>query len=71
MIRMDDATEGLPARMLLSVHDELLFEVDKGAEGALIERAREVMEGSTMPAVRLSVPLTVDAGQGPNWAAAH
>ena len=71
MIRMEKATEGLPAKMLLTVHDELLFEVDEGAEDALIERAREVMEGSPMPAVSLSVPLTVDAGRGANWAAAH
>jgi DNA polymerase-1 len=71
MIAMEAATEGLPARMLLSVHDELLFEVDEGAEDALVERAREAMEASPLPAVALSVPLIVDAGRGPNWAAAH
>ncbi len=71
MIRMDAAIADLPARMLLQVHDELLFEVDQGAEDALIQRAREVMEGAAMPAVDLSVPLLADAGQGANWAAAH
>ncbi|WOI57094.1 DNA polymerase I [Palleronia sp. LCG004] len=71
MIRMDDAIADLPARMLLQVHDELLFEVDEGHEAALIDRARDVMEGASLPAVHLSVPLEVDAGQGPNWASAH
>ncbi|MCA8883034.1 MAG: DNA polymerase I [Rhodobacteraceae bacterium] len=71
MIRMPDAIAGLPARMLLQVHDELLFEVDKGAEDDTIAAVREVMEGAAMPAVALDVPLIVDAGQGPNWALAH
>ncbi|MDF1855003.1 DNA polymerase I [Pseudooceanicola sp.] len=71
MIRMDDAIVGLPARMLLQVHDELVFEVEQGAEEALIKAARDVMENAADPAVKLSVPLTVDAGQGANWAEAH
>ncbi|WP_416915698.1 MAG: DNA polymerase I [Roseicyclus sp.] len=71
MIRMEDAIRDLPARMLLQVHDELLFEVDEGAVEPLITRAREVMEGAAHPAVHLDVPLIVDAGQGANWAVAH
>ena len=71
MIRMDDAIAHLPARMLLQVHDELLFEVDASAADALIKVARQVMEGAAMPAVKLDVHLTVEAGQGPNWALAH
>ncbi|WP_172293818.1 DNA polymerase I [Pseudoruegeria sp. HB172150] len=71
MVRMDDAIDGLPARMLLQVHDELIFEVDKGAEEDVITRVRDVMEGAAMPAVKLDVPLVVDAGQGANWAEAH
>jgi DNA polymerase-1 len=71
MIRMDTAIADLPATMLLQVHDELLFEVDEAAVDTLIERARDVMEGASHPAVHLTVPLTVDAGQGPNWAEAH
>ncbi len=71
MIRMDAAIEGLPAKMLLQVHDELIFEVDEGAVDDTIARVREVMEGAAMPAVHLTVPLTVDAGQGANWAEAH
>ena len=71
MIRMDDAIADLPAKMLLQVHDELLFEVDTGAAEALITVAKNVMEGAAMPAVKLDVHLTVEAGQGVNWAVAH
>jgi len=71
MIRMEDAIADLPATMLLQVHDELLFEVDQGAGDDLVKAAREVMEGASLPAVDLSVPLEVDAGQGATWAAAH
>ena len=71
MIKMDAAIADLPARMLLQVHDELLFEVDEGAADALIARARDVMEGAALPAVHLDVPIVVDAGQGANWAVAH
>ncbi|WP_187428588.1 DNA polymerase I [Roseobacter fucihabitans] len=71
MVRMPDAIADLPAKMLLQVHDELLFEVEQGAEGALIKAARDVMEGAADPVVKLDVTLNVDAGQGPNWAVAH
>ncbi len=71
MIRMPAAIADLPARMLLQVHDELLFEVDEGHEEALINAAREVMENANDPVVKLAVKLTVDAGQGKNWAEAH
>ena len=71
MVRMPEAIRGLPARMLLQVHDELLFEVEEAAAPDLIRIARGVMEGANLPAVALKVPLTVDAGQGRNWAEAH
>ena len=71
MIRMPDAIADLPAKMLLQVHDELLFEAEEGAVDATIEAARKVMEAAAEPAVKLDVPLTVDAGQGANWAEAH
>jgi DNA polymerase-1 len=71
MIRMPGAIAGLPARMLLQVHDELLFEVEDGAVDALVGVARSVMEGAAEPVVKLDVPLVVDAGQGRNWAEAH
>jgi len=71
MIRMPDAIRGMPAKMLLQVHDELLFEVEEDGVDALIAAARDVMEGAADPVVKLDVPLVVDAGQGANWAAAH
>ncbi len=71
MIRMPAALRDLPATMLLQVHDELLFEVEEAAVPALIDAARTVMEDAPHPAVRLDVPLVVDAGQGANWAEAH
>jgi DNA polymerase I len=71
MIRMPDAIENLPATMLLQVHDELLFEVDENAVEDVIGVARDVMENASDPAVKLDVPLTVDAGRGSNWAEAH
>ena len=71
MIRMPAAIEGQPAKMLLQVHDELLFEVETGAADTLIDTARAVMEGAAAPAIHLDVPLIVDAGQGANWAEAH
>ncbi len=71
MIRMDDAIADLPAKMLLQVHDELLFEVEEGHEDALIAKARDVMEEAHKPVLTLDVPLTVDTGRGPNWAEAH
>ncbi|MAC82041.1 MAG: DNA polymerase I [Rhodobacteraceae bacterium] len=71
MIRMPAAIEGLPAKMLLQVHDELLFEVAEDAIDDLIPRAKEIMEGAADPAVKLDVKLVVDAGKGTNWAEAH
>ena len=71
MIRMPEAIAKLPARMLLQVHDELLFEVEESAVDDTIAAARRVMEGANLPAVDLAVKMTVESGQGPNWAAAH
>ncbi len=71
MVRMPDAINGLPAKMLLQVHDELLFEVAEDAVEQVIGVARDVMEGASDPAVKLDVKLSVDAGQGANWAEAH
>lgn len=71
MIRMPAAIDGLPAKMLLQVHDELIFEVETEAVAEVTKVVRDVMEGAAMPAVKLDVPLTVDAGVGANWAEAH
>jgi DNA polymerase-1 len=71
MIRMPAAIAHLPARMLLQVHDELLFEVDEGAADTLAKVAKDVMEDANLPAVALKVPLTVESGKGRTWAEAH
>ena len=71
MIRVPAAIEGLPARMLLQVHDELLFEVAEDAVEETVARVRAVMERAALPVVALDVPLVVDAGAGETWAAAH
>jgi DNA polymerase I len=71
MIRMPLAIAGLDAKMLLQVHDELLFEVADADADALTKVAKDVMEGASAPAVHLSVELTVEAGRGATWAAAH
>jgi DNA polymerase-1 len=71
MIRMPAAIKGIDAKMLLQVHDELLFEVAEDATDTLITAAREVMQQAHAPAVSLKVHLAVDAGKGKNWAEAH
>ena len=53
--------------MVLTVHDELVFEVDEGAASAAAMHVKQVMEG----VVSLQVPLVVEAGYGPHWGAAH
>lgn len=73
MIRMEDALaqEKLAARMLLQVHDELIFEVPDNEVEKTIPVVRHVMENAAMPAVSLAVPLHVDARAAHNWDEAH
>ena len=71
MVRMPMAISHLPAKMLLQVHDELLFEVEDAAVAELTRIAKQVMEGASMPVVKLDVPLIVESGSGLNWAQAH
>ena len=71
MIRMPEAIKDLPCRMLLQVHDELIFEVPEDHVQQTIDTVRDVMENASDPAVKFDVPLVVDAGQGKNWADAH
>ena len=73
MIRMPGALAkaGLSARMLLQVHDELVFEVPDAEVEATSALVRKVMADAPLPARSLSVPLTVDAGAGRNWDDAH
>ncbi len=66
------AAEGLDrTRMLLQVHDELVFEVPAGDVDGASAVIRRVMERAAEPAIALSVPLGVEIGTGPNWGAAH
>ncbi|PZO82391.1 MAG: DNA polymerase I [Mesorhizobium amorphae] len=73
MIRMEDALaqEKLAARMLLQVHDELIFEAPEGEVEETIRVVSAVMEDAAMPAVNLSVPLKVEARAADNWEEAH
>ncbi|RUX02276.1 hypothetical protein EOA30_18400, partial [Mesorhizobium sp. M8A.F.Ca.ET.059.01.1.1] len=58
-------------RMLLQVHDELIFETVEAEVAATIPVVRHVMENAAMPAVSMSVPLHVDARAANNWDEAH
>jgi len=73
MIRVPPALAGagLKARMLLQVHDELLFEVPEDEVDRTSALVRQVMERACEPALKLGVPLVADAGAGSNWAEAH
>jgi len=73
MIRMPGALAeaGLATRMLLQVHDELVFEVPEAEVEAVIPLVRRVMETAAEPAVALSVPLVVEARAAANWDEAH
>ncbi len=59
--------EKFKTRMLLQVHDELLFEIPEEEKDTIVPLVREEMEN----AVKLDVPLKVDIGAGKNWAEAH
>jgi len=73
MIRMPPALAKakLSARMLLQVHDELVFEVPEAELPETAKVVKKVMEGAALPALDLSVPLIADVGIGRNWAEAH
>ncbi len=67
MVRLGDAPPTPSARMVLTVHDELVFEVAQ----AEVAEARERIRAAMMGAATLSVPLVVDVGDGLSWAEAH
>ena len=74
MIRMPEALSnaGLgDCRMLLQVHDELVFECPTDQVEAASTVIRKTMEGAAAPAADISVPLLVDVGTGNNWQEAH
>lgn len=73
MVRMDDvlADAGLSGKMLLQVHDELIFEVPEDEVDKTLPLICSVMEKAPLPALSLSVPLKVDAQAAHNWDEAH
>lgn len=74
MARMGPALEAAGLRqvkMLLQVHDELVFELPEDDVEAASAVIRQVMETAAEPIVTLSVPLGVEIGTGPSWGAAH
>ena len=73
MIRMEGELQKarIEADMLLQVHDELIFEVPLGTENEAIPVIKRVMENAAEPAVRLAVPIQVDAHAAHNWDEAH
>ncbi|GAA0784539.1 DNA polymerase I [Roseibium denhamense] len=73
MVRMEDrlTASKLDAQMLLQVHDELIFEVPESQVNDTIPLIKDVMENACDPALKLSVPLQVDARAADNWDEAH
>jgi DNA polymerase-1 len=59
--------EGRDTKMIMQVHDELVFEVASGDVAAVSEKICQLMSG----AAELAVPLLVEAGSGDNWDEAH
>jgi DNA polymerase-1 len=73
MVRVDPALAEakLSGRMLLQVHDELVFEVPDDEVAATLPVIQRVMEYAPMPALSLRVPLQVEARAAANWDEAH
>ena len=65
------ADAGLSARMLLQVHDELIFEAREAEVEKTIDTAVRIMSAAAEPSVAISVPLKVDARAADNWDDAH
>ena len=73
MIKIHNEIElkNIDAKMLLQVHDELIFEVQNKKRDDLINKVKEIMETVHLKYKTFSVPLTVDYGFGDNWGKAH
>ena len=73
MIRIPGALAeaGLDARMLLQVHDELIFEADEATAEDAVKTIKQVMEAAAAPVLELAVPLVAEAGIADSWAEAH
>jgi DNA polymerase-1 len=69
MLAVDDwlIQSRIPARMIMQVHDELVFEVEEPAVDELCETVSRLMSSVSL----LDVPLVVEAGTGDNWDEAH
>jgi DNA polymerase-1 len=65
------AEAGLKAKLLLQVHDELVFEVPVAEIEATASLVTTVMQDAPLPALQLKVPLVAEAGHAKNWAEAH
>jgi DNA polymerase-1 len=59
------------AKMLLQVHDELVFEVAEAEVPSTLRTVKKVMESAALPVIKLAVPIHVDAKAADNWEAAH
>ena len=61
----------LGARLLLQVHDELVFEVPKKEMKETAALVKKVMQDAPLPALKLKVPIVAEVGHAANWAEAH
>ena len=59
------------SKLLLQVHDELIFETSEWDVSNLLESATDIMERANLPYLELDVPLKVEGGYGLNWSTAH
>ena len=59
------------SKMILQVHDELLFEMYESEINYLSKEIKKIMENASLPEVKLDIPLIADIGQGSSWAEAH
>ena len=64
-------TDDLDAKILLQVHDELIFEIDEANKDVSINKIKDVMENIHLSFKDFEVPLLVDYGFGDNWGDAH
>ena len=73
MIKIDNFLEKskTESKLLLQVHDELIFETSEIYLNDLLKRASDIMENANLPYLKLDVPLKVEGGHGINWSQAH
>lgn len=71
MIQISPVIVDLPVKMLLQVHDELIFEVKASAIHETIDQLKPIMENAAFPVVHMDIPLVIDAGYAGNWDEAH